>query len=194
MSNNTQQSGIQVIEVRVRNFRSLKQVDVKLDQLTVLIGENNSGKTGFLEALFTAIGSGRRSISPEDIYLAPSENKVPKERMVTIDILIRPVDSEGKIIDGFPGDSFWLGIWGNAVSQDDQINDFIAIRTQMKWDITRGEYVTERKFLQDWQTEPNNWNQSKVKEIAGIVTFSQIEPLSFYLMDAKRDTALCATN
>ncbi|TAE56376.1 MAG: DUF2813 domain-containing protein [Nostocales cyanobacterium] len=187
MSNNTQASGIQVIEVRVRNFRSLKQVDVKLDQLTVLIGENNSGKTGFLEALFTAIGSGRRTISPEDIYLAPSENKVPKDRIVTIDILIRPIDNEGKVRESFPEGSFWVERWGYGVSQDDQDNDFVAIRTQMKWDTTRGEYITERKFLQDWQTDPNNWNQSIVKEIAGIVTFSNIEPLSFYLMDAKRD-------
>ena len=187
MSNNTQQSGIQVIEVRVRNFRSLRQVDVKLDQLTVLIGENNSGKTGFLEALFTAIGSGRRTISPEDIYLAASENKVPKDRIVTIDILIRPIDNEGKVIESFPEGSFWVERWGNGVSQDDQDNDFVAIRTQMKWDTTRGEYITERKFLQDWQTDPNNWNQSIVKEFAGIVDFSKIEPLSFYLMDAKRD-------
>ncbi|WP_414541192.1 ATP-dependent nuclease [Nostoc sp. CCY0012] len=182
-------SGIQLIEVRVRNFRSLKQVDVKLDELTVLIGENNSGKTGFLEALFTAIGSGRRTISPEDIYLSPSENKVPKDRMVTIDILIRPVDvdNEGKVIENFPEGSFWLEIWGIAISQDDQDNDFIAIRTQIKWDSTRGEYVTERRFLQDWQIDPNNWNKSIIKENAGFVTSSHIEPLSFYLMDAKRD-------
>nr|MBC8274217.1 AAA family ATPase [Chloroflexota bacterium] len=56
-------SGIKIVQVRVRNFRSLKQVDVSLDDITVLIGENDSGKTSFLEALYAAIGSDRRFIS-----------------------------------------------------------------------------------------------------------------------------------
>lgn len=183
----SQESGIQIVEVRVRNFRSLKQVDIKLDKLTVLIGENNSGKTGFLEALQAAIGLNRRVISPEDIYLTPLENKVPKNRIITIDILFRPVDNKGEMIESFPEGSFWLELLGNAISQDEEDNDFFAIRTQMKWDVIRGEYVTERKFLQDWQINPNNWEQSKVKEIAGSVLFNQIEPLAFYLLDAKRD-------
>lgn len=180
----SQESGIRIVEVRVRNFRSLKQVDVNLAPITILIGENNSGKTSFLEALHAAIGLGRRNILVEDIYLAPEEYKVPKERAVTIDILIRPVDDQGGIIDAFPADSFWLGLWGNGISQDDQDNDFVAIRTQTKWDEVRREYVTERKFLKDWQLEPSKWEESQVKDIA---VFRHIEPLALYLIDAKRD-------
>ena len=180
----SQESGIRIVEVRVRNFRSLKQVDVNLAPITILIGENNSGKTSFLEALHAAIGLGRRNILVEDIYLAPGEYKVPKERAVTIDILIRPVDAQGGIIDAFPADSFWLGLWGNGISQDDQDNDFVAIRTQTKWDEVRREYVTERKFLKDWQLEPSKWEESQVKDIA---VFRHIEPLALYLIDAKRD-------
>jgi putative ATP-dependent endonuclease of the OLD family len=37
--------------VRIENFRGLRDVQVDLDSETVLIGENNSGKTAFLEAL-----------------------------------------------------------------------------------------------------------------------------------------------
>ena len=33
-------------EVRVNNFRSLRDVNVKLDESTILIGENNAGKSG----------------------------------------------------------------------------------------------------------------------------------------------------
>ncbi|NEQ69256.1 MAG: AAA family ATPase [Symploca sp. SIO2D2] len=183
----SQESEIRIVEVRVRNFRSLKQVDVKLDKITILIGENNSGKTSFLEALYAAIGLGRRNILVEDIYLDQGEYKVPKERAVTIDILIRPVDEQGNIIDFFPGDGFWLALWGNGVSQDDLDNDFVAIRTQAKWDEKRREYVTERGFLQDWQLDPSKWEESQVKEIAGSVLFSYIEPLALYLIDAKRD-------
>src|ERR1700730_10292393 len=52
-------SGIVITEVRVRNYRCLRSVDVELDLLTVLIGQNNAGKTSFLNALFAAIGAGR---------------------------------------------------------------------------------------------------------------------------------------
>jgi predicted ATPase len=39
-------------QVKIANFRSLKQVDVELRPLTVLVGPNDSGKTSFLEAIF----------------------------------------------------------------------------------------------------------------------------------------------
>ena len=37
MSTEFQDGGIQITEVRIRNFRSLREVDVLLDWLTVLI-------------------------------------------------------------------------------------------------------------------------------------------------------------
>lgn len=84
MNETLQYSGIKIIEIRTRNFRSLKQVDVYLDNLTVLIGENNSGKTSFLEALFAAIGAGKRVITPDDVFLAPGEKNAPKNRSIII--------------------------------------------------------------------------------------------------------------
>lgn len=38
-------------ETIVENFRSLKDVDVILDDSTILIGENNSGKSTLLDAI-----------------------------------------------------------------------------------------------------------------------------------------------
>jgi predicted ATPase len=38
--------------VKISNFRGLKDVNVRLRPLTVLIGPNDSGKTSFLEAIF----------------------------------------------------------------------------------------------------------------------------------------------
>lgn len=40
-----------ISRVRVKNFGSIEDVDVKLGQLTVLVGKNGSGKSTFLEAL-----------------------------------------------------------------------------------------------------------------------------------------------
>ncbi len=185
MSIESQDSGITITEVRIRFFRSLKEVNVSLDWLTVLIGENNSGKTSFLDALSAAIGAGQRVISERDVFLAPSEKIAPNDREIIIDLLIRPTDNKGDIINSFS--EYWVELWGNGVSQDNNDNDYVGIRTQMKWDSTRGEYITERNFLVDWQEDSKKWDLARINEIAGSVSSAKIEPLALYLMDAKRD-------
>lgn len=180
-------SGILVKEVRIYNFRSLKQVSIKLDRVNILIGENNSGKTSFLDAIHTAIGLGRRNITQDDIFLDLGERSIPKIREVIIDILIRPVDQTGDVVDGFPEGSFWIELWGNGISQDDSDNDFVGIRTRGFWSEERREFTTERQFLQSWSQDPSNLEGSKVKEVSGIVSTRQLEPIALYLMDAKRD-------
>lgn len=187
MSVQTQESGIHIVEVRVRNFRSIKSVNVLLDPLTVLIGENNSGKTTFLEAIFVAIGAGRRFMSDEDVFLASSESRIPRDRVTTIDILVRPTDYEGNIIDSFPPGSYWTYLWGPAISQDEDDAEFLAIRTQMKWSTLRAEYITERRFLREWPADPERMEQARVKENDGHISSAHVEPFAFYLMDAKRD-------
>jgi putative ATP-dependent endonuclease of OLD family len=182
-------SGIFIKEVRIRNFRCLLSVDVELDMLTVLIGQNNSGKTSFLNALFAAIGAGQRIISNDDILLRKGEVSAPKDRAVVIDILIKPTDDQGKIMDVFPSGSPWLELWGNGIVQDDNEHDLVAIRTSFKWNTVKGEYVLERKFLKDWQADSSKWEESKPVEKIGAVTVQQIEPLALYLLDAKRDIA-----
>jgi putative ATP-dependent endonuclease of OLD family len=42
---------MRITKVRIENFRGLKDLDLDLDSITVLIGENNSGKTSVLDAL-----------------------------------------------------------------------------------------------------------------------------------------------
>lgn len=56
------ESGVAIVAARVRDFRSLMNIEVALGDLTVLIGANNAGKTSFLDALFAAIGAGRKTL------------------------------------------------------------------------------------------------------------------------------------
>ena len=42
---------MKITKVRIENFRGLKELEVDLDETTVLIGENNSGKTSVLDVL-----------------------------------------------------------------------------------------------------------------------------------------------
>ena len=182
-------SGIVVKEVRVQNYRCLRSVDVELDLLTVLIGQNNAGKTSFLNALFAAIGAGQRVISGDDVFLQKTEVSAPKDRVIAIDILIRPTDGQGKIADVFPQGSPWLELWGLGVVQDEDERDLVAIRTQFKWNTIKGEYLLERRFLKDWQKDGAKWEDSKPVEKVAPVSAQQIEPLAVYLLDAKRDIA-----
>jgi putative ATP-dependent endonuclease of OLD family len=182
-------SGIIVTEARVRNYRCLRSVDIELDFLTVLIGQNNAGKTSFLNALFAAIGAGQRIISSDDVFLQKTEVSAPKDRVIAIDILIRPTDDQGKTIDVFPQGSPWLELWGLGVVQDEDGRDLVAIRTQFKWNTIKGEYALDRKFLKDWQKDPAKWEDSKPVEKVAAVSAQQIEPLAVYLLDAKRDIA-----
>jgi len=176
-------SGIKLTEVRIKNFRSLKNIRLDLDWLTILIGENNSGKTSFLDALFASIGAGRHIISANDVFLEKEERKVPKDREATIDIIIRPTNGDGKLVDTFSEGSFWLELWGEGISQDDLENDFVGIRTQIKWDSSKGEYVISRHFLKDIKSG-QSWTDSETKSP---ISLSQIEPIGLYLLDAKRD-------
>ena len=46
-----EKTGIRLTHVCIQNFRGIEHVNVTLGHETVLIGENNTGKTSFLQAL-----------------------------------------------------------------------------------------------------------------------------------------------
>jgi putative ATP-dependent endonuclease of OLD family len=178
---------IRIFEVRVRNFRSLKSVDITLNRLTVLIGANNSGKTSFLEALSTAVGAGRRNLTEDDIYLSPHETRRPLDRSIIIDILIRPINENGDAAQTFPEGSYWLNLWGNGISQDENDDDFMAFRTKLTWSVEKAEYTIEKRFLKEWLADSTKVEETEIKSEAGVVNAAKIEPMALHFMDAKRD-------
>lgn len=184
MANN---DSITVSEVRVRNFRSLESVDVILDRrMTILIGENNVGKSNFIEAMRLAIGVGARFIvNEDDIYIAPNEDTIPRNREATIDILIRPIDEKEKILDVFSLDSFWTGHWGDAISHDALNKEFVGIRTRIFWSKEENRYKVDKKYLKDWKEDSKHIEESRNK--TGQVKFEKIEPLGLYVLTSDRD-------
>ena len=68
-----------IVSVRIQNFRGIKRLDLNLGQVTILIGENNTGKTSVLDALKLALyhlGSRSAIFNEMDFHL-PSENATP---------------------------------------------------------------------------------------------------------------------
>lgn len=178
-------SGIAIVAVRVLNFRSLANIEVLLNDLTVLLGSNNAGKTSFLDALFAAIGAGRKSLGSDDVRLAADESLAPKAREVLIDVMIRPVGEDGQVIDSYPEGSFWTNLWGTVgIASDDALNDFTAIRTSLKWSELRGEHVLERRFLKEWRAF-EDWTLAATQD--RLIGAGQLEPLAVHYVDAQRD-------
>lgn len=181
-------SGIGIIAVRIFNFRCLRAVEACLHPITILVGENNAGKTSFLEAIHGAIGSGQRQFTEDDIWTDVNENRPPKDRSIIVDLLIRPIEKEGKLSVNFPEGSSWLELWGNGVVQDDSDNDLVAIRTLYAWSKAKGEYITERKFLKGWAGNLEEAPQTSFVEKVPL-SVAHTTPIALYLLDAKRDGA-----
>ena len=80
---------MQLTSVRIRNYRCIKDISIDLDQTTVLIGENNSGKTAFLHAIRACLDELRsrstRLFHEYDYHLPNRESS--------------PVDSEPIVIE-----------------------------------------------------------------------------------------------
>jgi putative ATP-dependent endonuclease of the OLD family len=178
-------SGIRICEVRIRNFRSLKFVNVELDRTTILIGENNSGKTSFLEALVSAIGGLRQGLTADDIFLESGESSIPKDRHIIVDVLVRPTNGDGKRIDYFPAGGYWTQAFGSGIRQDDDDLDFVGIRATLKWNKIEGDYKVERGFLKEWPKDPQYIDALSIDNTLRITP--ALEPLVLFFMDAKRD-------
>ncbi|MDP3745609.1 MAG: AAA family ATPase [Phenylobacterium sp.] len=176
-------SGLKFAAIRVSNFRGLAFVEVELDQVTVILGANNAGKSSFLDAICAAVGAQRRAFGKDDIHLAGGEVDVPRERKAIVDLLIRPTDDVGGVIAAFPQGSYWTELFATGISQDDDFADFVAIRATIAWSMASGEYRIERKFLRDW-LEAANFANAEEKER---VSAHQLEPIALHYIDAKRD-------
>jgi len=83
--------------VRIAGFRGLQNIEVELEETTVLTGMNNSGKTSFLKALQIALGN-RQFLSPDDFYIGKHQSQNNK---IIIDALIVPKDQNGKLSEAF---------------------------------------------------------------------------------------------
>lgn len=136
-----------------------------------------------MDALNAALGVSRRSFTQDDVFITADETVPPKDRRIVVDVLVRPVDEAGKWLDAFPSGSYWTALWGDGISQDDEQNDFVAVRTLGAWSESQDEYATQRRFLKEWKV-PAQWTEAQEK---AAISSHQLAPIALHYIDAKRD-------
>src|SRR5690554_247077 len=165
---------ILIDKIRVKNFRALKDVEVNLKPITILVGANNCGKTTLLRALNSVLGITRNQVNQDDLFIDKDGNQATKE--IIIDVRIIPTDEVGNRIDNF--DLKWSSILGTGI-QTDIDREYLALRTKYVFGIE--DTPTTSYFLfTNWENE-----QLNVDEYKG---FSQIRNnIKMYFIDAQRD-------
>jgi putative ATP-dependent endonuclease of OLD family len=77
--------------ILIENFRGIKNLDLVLGDTTVLIGENNSGKTAVMDALrlcLRELGPRRRVVfDPYDFYLKDANTEPEAAGAIRIELL-----------------------------------------------------------------------------------------------------------
>ncbi|WP_299978888.1 AAA family ATPase [Desulfobacula sp.] len=166
--------------VRIAGFRGLKNLEVMLEQTTILTGMNNTGKTSFLKALQLALGN-RQFVSQDDFFIQGSS----VSEKIIIDLLIVSIDGDGKRCEDFSED------WEILFTTDRIRNDvdgkaFVPLRTIITFDAIKNSYKTQQFILQEWPEFKKgdiDWfgvdNSKK--------TSFHFDEVPFFYMDAQRD-------
>ena len=132
-------------EIRVKNFRNLVDTTVPIDDTTVLVGENNSGKTALLDALRIALP---RSVAARgtpfdeyDYHMSKPEDSPQTSEGISIELWFREDESDE-----------WKDSLIQSLSEIVQIDptkdlDYIGLRLSSKYDKTLKEMTTKWEFL-----------------------------------------------
>ena len=134
---------MKVTSILVKNFRGLKRLELDLDEFTVLIGENNSGKTAVLDALricLRDLGPHQRVVFDAlDFHLPDAESEPTSADPILIEVTFSE-QSKGewsdRIIQRLNSD--------NVLQVDGDDLSHVILRVTCKYD------PPSRDFVQDW--------------------------------------------
>jgi len=177
---------ILIKNVRISGFRGLENIEVTLEQTTILTGMNNTGKTSFLKALQLSLGN-RQFISQDDFFI----QGITVSKRIIIDLLIVPIDDDGKRDEDFSED--WEILFTtDRIRSDGTGNAFVPLRTIIIFDAIKSSYKTQQFILQNW-SEFKHKDEGTQKYIDwfdienGNKTSFHFDEVPFFYMDAQRD-------
>ena len=172
--------GMRLSTVTIRNFRCIKELNVDLDDTTVLIGENNSGKTAFLEAIRICLeqlrGRGSGPFQDYDYHLQ-DESAAPADA--------DPIEIELSFLEPAPDawdDELIQALADIAVQRVDGCYQ-VRFHLRSVFDRAAGESTVEWNFL-DAEGNPLT---GAARSAGRLVTLQRLVPV-FYL-SALRDAS-----
>lgn len=132
-------------EVTIKNFRCLADVSVPIDDTTILVGENNSGKSAFIDALrivFARTTAARGTVFDEYDY----HMRKPEDTPQTCEPIVVELWFQEDKSDEWP-DTLVQAL--SEVIQTDPITDLdsIGLRLSSECDPTTGDPVDTWNFL-----------------------------------------------
>ncbi len=139
------ESKVKLREIIVKNFRCLEDITIPVADTTVLVGENNSGKTALLEALRIVLpqrAAGRETPFDEyDYHMAKANDSPQASGGIVIELWFREDAS-----DEWP-DSLVQAL-ADIIQTDPMMDlDSIGLRLSSKYDAPAKEMVTKWEFL-----------------------------------------------
>ena len=169
---------IQIDTVRISGFRGLSNIEVTLPRVTVLLVQNNAGKTSVIKALQLAMGDYSRYLSDEDFHIGGDERR---QEVITVDLRFIAVDADARAKE-FSDD--WQQAFGDKIQSEPDGSQFVAIRTVAKPDRVKGGYIVERFHLDSWSGHVG-WQDVRTNSKNRLG--KRLEFVPFIPIDAQRD-------
>ncbi len=164
--------------IRIAGFRGIKNLEMSLRRVTVLIGTNNSGKTSLLKAMQLALGDYSRYLSEEDFYIGADDKRVPE---ILIDVRLVPADDDGNRTQIFNEEC--VIEFSDKIRAEGNTNQFVALRTRAALNTIKGVFEIRRFTLERWP-DFETWQTENIKEIKMLTRF---ESMPFISIEAQRD-------
>ncbi len=168
--------GIKLKKIRIMNLRSIKEMELDLDDCTILFGLNNSGKSNFLYGIFLALGRG--TIDKDDVYHS-EDFPFTTSTTVKIDLLFYPVDESGQKTSSF--NDRWNSLLGILVGTDG-IDEYFGIRVTYAYDDPSGTYAKKRYVIRDWDSISEKTDKPVYEKV--------MDCFDCIYVDAQRDISL----
>jgi putative ATP-dependent endonuclease of the OLD family len=166
-------------KIHIKNFRGIEDLCLELDDICVLIGENNSGKSTIIDALRTCLTRSltrKGMIFEEYDYHLPSSTSEPA-KADPIEITLTFSEKDGK---NWPDEISQL--LEAAVQIDDADKQSVILRVKSGYDSSIGDFNTSYDFL-----DLSGNILIKAKNPRTIINLQQLAP-TFYL-SSLRDAA-----
>ena len=170
---------IKLEKVKIKNYKSLKDISFSVKNNLVLVGKNNSGKTNILEAMNLAFSYD--SINQSDVFVS-KQDTFSFDTIVSIELLFVPIDDNGERITEF--DTKWRLIIGDSLGIDYQNNsmEYFAFRTEFVYDKIRNKYFNRKYSVDNWLDDSDSKNGNELKR-------GMLDSFLVMYINAQRDLA-----